>query len=176
MEKFLETPSPDPKMIYETSIFPLPVKPAPDDSSEAGIKILEISSIKKSIEDIEVKTRLSDSHSIGTSSTSDNNSSFRGDGDEHVELQAHFSDSQSTGNSFTSDVNSSSMKEIEGMPSNQLPEIVEFQNADNRKPVIRDDAHVHEEGISDSRQTNSESLTSEKMLCSYLEPTKPVET
>ncbi|KAI5382300.1 protein SCAR2 isoform X2 [Lathyrus oleraceus] len=326
MEKFLETPSPDPKMIYETSIFPLPVKPAPDDSSEAGIKSLEISSIKKSIgdenscsppyeqefelnqfpeevgeangdlvmvkeqisvgvrdemsfndvkvsderelaineqkkiegslvrynsddvtsevdnymdalttmeseletddeykpkksflnlkkatntnnkerqlqarfsdsqsfggsstsddissfkqetaeEDIEVKTRLSDSHSTGTSSTSDNNSSFRGDGDEHVELQAHFSDSQSTGNSFTSDVNSSSMKEIEGMPSNQLPEIVEFQNADNRKPVMRDDAHVHEEGVSDSRQTNSEPMTSEKMLCSYLEPTKPV--
>ncbi|CAK8565096.1 unnamed protein product [Lathyrus sativus] len=31
MEKFLETPSPDPKMIYETSIFPLSVKPAPDE-------------------------------------------------------------------------------------------------------------------------------------------------
>lgn len=59
---------------------------------------------------------------------------------------------------------------------NQLPEIVEFQNADNRKPVMRDDAHVHEEGVFDSRQTNSEPLTSEKMLCSYLEPTKPVET
>ncbi|KAI5442551.1 hypothetical protein KIW84_011553 [Lathyrus oleraceus] len=42
------------------------------------------------------------------------------------------------------------------MPSNQLPEIVEFQNADNRKPVMRDDAHVHEEGVSDSRQTNYE--------------------
>ncbi|CAK8568894.1 unnamed protein product [Lathyrus sativus] len=51
MEKFLETPSPDPKMIYETSIFPLSMKPTPYDSSEAGIKILEISSIKKSIGD-----------------------------------------------------------------------------------------------------------------------------
>ncbi|CAK8577393.1 unnamed protein product [Lathyrus sativus] len=51
MEKFLETPSPDPKMIYETSIFPLSVKPTPDDSSEVGIKILEISIIKKSIGD-----------------------------------------------------------------------------------------------------------------------------
>ncbi|CAK8574773.1 unnamed protein product [Lathyrus sativus] len=326
MEKFLETPSPDPKMIYETSIFPLPVKPAPDDSSEAGIKILEISSIEKSIgdenscsppyepefelnqfseevgeangdlvmvkeqisvgvrdemsfndvkvsdetelaineqkkiegslvrynsddvtsevdnymdalttmeseletddeykpkksflnlkkatnannkerqlqarfsdsqsfggsstsddissfkqetteEDIEVKARLSDSHSTGTSSTSDNNNSFRGNEDEHVELQAHFSDSQSTGKSFMSDLNSSSLKEIEGMPSNQPPEIVEFQNTDNRKFVMRDDAHVHEDGVSDSRQTNSELLTSGKMLCSDLDPTKPV--
>ncbi|KAL5067156.1 hypothetical protein RYX36_018043, partial [Vicia faba] len=51
MEKFLETPSPDPKMIYEISIFPLPVKPASDDSSETGIKVLEISSIKKSFGD-----------------------------------------------------------------------------------------------------------------------------
>ncbi|XP_058728995.1 protein SCAR2 isoform X2 [Vicia villosa] len=359
MEKFLETPSPDPKMIYETSIFPLPVTPAPDDSSETGIKILEISSIKKSVgdenscsppyeqefelnqfpeevgeangdlvmvkeqisvgvrdgmsfndvkvsdetelaiiehkkiegilerynsddvtsevdnymdalttmeseletddeykpkksflnikkatdinnkerqlqarlsdsqsfggsstsddissfkqetneEDIEVKARLSDSHSTGTSSTSDNNSSFRGDKDEHVELQAHFSDSQSTGKSSTSNVNSSSLKdkshflhsdslstvgeniqsepilfsttkyhevEIEGMPSNQLPEIVEFQNTDNSKFVMRDDTHVHEVGVSDSRLTNSEPLTSVKMLCSDLEPIKPV--
>ncbi|KAL5072780.1 hypothetical protein RYX36_011764 [Vicia faba] len=359
MEKFLETPSPDPKMIYETSIFPLPVKPASDDSSETGIKVLEISSIKKSFgdenscsppyeqefqlnqfpeevgeangdlvmvkeqiavgvrdgmsfndvkvsdeaelaineqkriegilerynsddvtsevdnymdalttmeseletddeykpkksflnikkatyinnkehqlqarlsdsqsfggsstsddissfkqetneEDIEVRARLSNSHSTGTSSTSDNNSSFRGDEDEHVELQAHFSDSQSTGKSSKSNVNSSSMKdksylphydslstvvenvqsepilfsttkyheaEIEGLPSNQLPEIVEFQNTDNRKFVMCDDANVHEEGVSDSRQTNSKLLTSGKMLCSDLEPTKPV--
>ncbi|KAL5053689.1 hypothetical protein RYX36_034371, partial [Vicia faba] len=136
-----------------------------------------------------------------------NNSSFRGDEDEHVELQAPFSDSQSTGKSSKSNVNSSSMKdksylphydslstvvenvqsepilfsttkyheaEIEGLPSNQLPEIVEFQNTDNRKFVMCDDAHVHEEGVSDSRQTNSELLTSGKMLCSDLEPTKPV--
>ncbi|CAI8589114.1 unnamed protein product [Vicia faba] len=142
-----------------------------------------------------------------SSSTSDNNSSFRGDEDEHVELQAPFSDSQSTGKSSKSNVNSSSMKdksylphydslstvvenvqsepilfsttkyheaEIEGLPSNQLPEIVEFQNTDNRKFVMSDDAHVHEEGVSDSRQTNSELLTSGKMLCSDLEPTKPV--
>ncbi|CAI8612432.1 unnamed protein product [Vicia faba] len=142
-----------------------------------------------------------------SSSTSDNNSSFRGDEDEHVELQAHFSDSQSTGKSSKSNVNSSSMKdksylphydslstvvenvqsepilfsttkyheaEIEGLPSNQLPEIVEFQNTDNRKFVMCDDAHVHEEVVSDSRQTNSELLTSGKMLCSDLEPTKPV--
>ncbi|KAL5054166.1 hypothetical protein RYX36_034848 [Vicia faba] len=64
--------------------------------------------------------------------------------------------------------------EIEGLPSNQLPEIVEFQNTDNRKFVMCDDAHVHEEGVSDSRQTNSELLTSGNMLCSDLEPTKPV--
>ncbi|XP_004506831.1 protein SCAR2 isoform X2 [Cicer arietinum] len=54
MEKFLDTPSPDHKMICETSIFPLPVKPTADDTSEAGIKILEISStspVKKSIGD-----------------------------------------------------------------------------------------------------------------------------
>ncbi|XP_040866851.1 protein SCAR2 isoform X1 [Glycine max] len=52
MEKFLETPSPDHKMVCETSIFPLPVKQTPYDTSEAGIKILEISSIspvKKSL-------------------------------------------------------------------------------------------------------------------------------
>ncbi|KAL5133204.1 Protein SCAR2 [Glycine soja] len=52
MEKFLETPSPDHKMVCETSIFPLPVKQTSDDASEAGIKILEISSIspvKKSL-------------------------------------------------------------------------------------------------------------------------------
>ncbi|MCH91415.1 putative SCAR2, partial [Trifolium medium] len=338
MEKFLETPSPDPKMIYETSIFPLPVKPTSDDSSEAGIRILEISSIsplKKSIgdkntcsysspneqefelnqfpeevgetngdlvmvkeqipvgvgdekpfndvkvsdetelaineqkkidgsldryhsddvtsevdnymdalttmeseletddeykpkkslsvrkvrntnnkkrqlqaqfsdsrsladsstsddnssfkhqrnEDIEVKARLSDSHSTGTSSTSDNNSSFRGYEDEHVELQAHFSDSQSIGNSSTSDVNSSSKKsksyvphygpEIEGTPSNQLPKIVEFQNTDSRKFVMRDDARVHDEEVSDSGKTHSDLLTSGKVSCSDLEPTKP---
>ncbi|XP_027334638.1 protein SCAR2-like isoform X2 [Abrus precatorius] len=45
MEKFFETPSPDRKMICETSIFPLPAKVTSDDTSEAGIKILEISSI-----------------------------------------------------------------------------------------------------------------------------------
>ncbi|KAL2337641.1 hypothetical protein Fmac_012087 [Flemingia macrophylla] len=52
MEKFLEIPSPDHKMICEISIFPLPVKLTADDTSEAGIKILEISSIspvKKSL-------------------------------------------------------------------------------------------------------------------------------
>ncbi|WJX42888.1 hypothetical protein P8452_30067 [Trifolium repens] len=340
MEKFLETPSPDPKMIYETSIFPLPVNPTSDDSCEAGIKILEISSIsplKKSIGDentctysspneqefelnqfpeevgetngdlvmvkeqipvgvgdekpfndvkvsdetelaineqkkiegsldryhsddvtsevdnymdalttmeseletddeykpkkslsvrrvrdtnnrkrqlqaqfsdsqsladsstsddnssfkhqrnvehIEVKARLSDSHSTGISSTSDNNSSFRGDEDEHVELQAHFSDSQSTGNSSMSDVNSSSKKsksyvphykpEIEGTLSNQLPKVVEFQNTDSSKFVRRDDAHVHEEEVSDSGKTYSDLLTSGKVSCSDLEPTKPV--
>ncbi|XP_045832746.1 protein SCAR2-like [Trifolium pratense] len=338
MEKFLETPSPDPKMIYETSIFPLLVKPSSDDSSEAGIRILEISSIrplKKSIgdkntcsysspneqefelnqfpeevgetngdlvmvkeqipvgvgdekpfndvkvsdetelaineqkkidgsldryhsddvtsevdnymdalttmeseletddeykpkkslsvrkvrntnnkkrqlqaqfsdsrsladsstsddnssfkhqrnEDIEVKSRLSDSHSTGTSSTSENNSSFRGYEDEHVELQAHFSDSQSIGNSSTSDLNSSSKKsksyvphygpEIEGTPSNQLPKIVEFQNTDSRKFVMRDDARVHDEEVSDSGKTYSDLLTSRKVSCSDLEPTKP---
>ncbi|XP_057458236.1 protein SCAR2-like isoform X2 [Lotus japonicus] len=52
MEKFLETPSPDHKMICETSIFPLPVEPTSDDTTEARIKILEISSfnpVKKSL-------------------------------------------------------------------------------------------------------------------------------
>jgi len=363
MEKFLETPSPDYKMICETSIFPLPVKPTSDDTGEAGIKVLEISSfspLKKSTgrnestcpspneqefeinqfpeevgetngdlvmvkeqitagvtdemsfndvkvsdetelaineqkkienslnryhsddvtsevdnymdalttmeseletddeykpkrsflknqkvtdtnikerrlqarfsdsqsfgdsstsddnspfkqerneENIEVKARLSDSHSTRTSSTSDNNSSFRGDEDEHVELQTHFSDSQSTRNSSTSDVNSSSKKdksyfphsdslstvveniqsepilfttskhyesEIEGTPSNQLPKIVEFQNTDSRKFVMHDDVRVHEEEASDSGKTYSDLLTSGKLSCSDLEPTKPV--
>jgi len=362
MEKFLETPSPDYKMICETSIFPLPVKLTSDDTGEAGIKILEISSfspLKKSTgrnentcsspneqefeinqfpeevgetngdlvmvkeqisagvtdemsfndvkvsdetelaineqkkienslnryhsddvtsevdnymdalttmeseletddeykpkrsflknqkvtdvnnkerrlqarfsgsqsfgdsstsddnspfkqerneEDIEVKARLSDSHSTRTSSTSDNNSPFRGDEDEHVELQTHFSDSQSTRNSSTSDVNSSSKKdrsyfphsdslstvventqsellfttskyyepEIEGTPSNQLPKIVEFQNTDSRKFVMHDDVRVHEEEASDSGKTYSDLLTSGKLSCSDLEPTKPV--
>ncbi|KAF1868137.1 hypothetical protein Lal_00018653 [Lupinus albus] len=45
MEKFLQTPSPDLKMICETSIIPQPVKLTLDDTSEAGIRILEISSI-----------------------------------------------------------------------------------------------------------------------------------
>lgn len=362
MEKFLETPSPDYKMICETSIFPLPVKPTSDDTGEAGIKILEISSFsplrkstgrnentcsspneqefdinqfpegvgetngdlvmvkeqisagvtdevsfndvkvsdetelaikeqkkfenslnrhhsddvtsevdnymdalttmeseletddeykprksflknqkvtdankerrllarfsdshsfadsstsddnspfkqEKNEEDIEVKARLSDSHSTGTSSTSDNSSSFRVDEDEHVKLRTHFSDSQSTKNSSTSDVNSSSKKdksyfshsdslstvventqsesilfttskyyepEIEGTPSNQLPKIVEFQNTDSRKFVMHDDVRVHEEEASDSWKTYSDLLTSGKLSCSDLEPTKPV--
>ncbi|CAJ1948302.1 unnamed protein product [Sphenostylis stenocarpa] len=45
MEKFLETPSPDQKTVCETSILPLHVKLTSDDTSEAGIKVLEISSI-----------------------------------------------------------------------------------------------------------------------------------
>ncbi|XP_019463767.1 PREDICTED: protein SCAR2-like isoform X2 [Lupinus angustifolius] len=45
MEKFLETPSPAHKMIFETSLIPLPLKLPLDDTSEAGIRILEISSI-----------------------------------------------------------------------------------------------------------------------------------
>ncbi|XP_019446613.1 PREDICTED: protein SCAR2-like isoform X2 [Lupinus angustifolius] len=45
MEKFLQTPSPDLKMICETSIIPQPVKLTLNDTSEAGIRILEISSI-----------------------------------------------------------------------------------------------------------------------------------
>eukprot|EP00256_Glycine_max_P058510 XP_014626653.1 protein SCAR2 [Glycine max] len=44
MEKILEIPSPDHKMVCETSI-PQPGKLVSDDSSESGIKILEISSI-----------------------------------------------------------------------------------------------------------------------------------
>ncbi|KAI4353485.1 hypothetical protein L6164_002431 [Bauhinia variegata] len=53
MEKFLETPSPDHKMVCETSIIPLPVKSVSDDVSEAGVRILEISTIspvKRSLE------------------------------------------------------------------------------------------------------------------------------
>ncbi|XP_061375824.1 protein SCAR2 isoform X2 [Gastrolobium bilobum] len=52
MGKFLETPSPDHKMICETSICPLPATLTSDDTSEEGLKILEISSIspvKKSL-------------------------------------------------------------------------------------------------------------------------------
>ncbi|KAK7339992.1 hypothetical protein VNO77_20683 [Canavalia gladiata] len=44
MEKILEGPSPDHKMVCETSI-PLPVKLTSDDTSESGIRILEVSSI-----------------------------------------------------------------------------------------------------------------------------------
>ncbi|KAG5014270.1 hypothetical protein GLYMA_09G279900v4 [Glycine max] len=45
MEKILEIPSPDYKMVCETSIIPQPGKLVSDDTSESGIKILEISSI-----------------------------------------------------------------------------------------------------------------------------------
>ncbi|KAJ1435339.1 hypothetical protein SESBI_04841 [Sesbania bispinosa] len=45
MEKILEMPSPDHKMVCETSYIPPPMKLMSDDTSEAGIKILEISSI-----------------------------------------------------------------------------------------------------------------------------------
>ncbi|XP_057435320.1 protein SCAR2-like isoform X2 [Lotus japonicus] len=44
MEKILKMPSPDYKMVYETSIVPQPVKLMSDDTSETRIKILEISS------------------------------------------------------------------------------------------------------------------------------------
>ncbi|RDY02485.1 Protein SCAR2, partial [Mucuna pruriens] len=53
MEKILGIPSPDHKMVCETSITPHPVKLVSDDTSESGIKILEISSItpmKRSLE------------------------------------------------------------------------------------------------------------------------------
>ncbi|KAK7287191.1 hypothetical protein RIF29_00300 [Crotalaria pallida] len=45
MEKILEVPSPDHKVVRETSTTPLHVKLMSDDTSETGIKILEISSI-----------------------------------------------------------------------------------------------------------------------------------
>ncbi|KAE9610826.1 hypothetical protein Lal_00030078 [Lupinus albus] len=45
MEKFLETPSPAHKLICETSLIPLPLNLTLDDTSEEGIRILEISSI-----------------------------------------------------------------------------------------------------------------------------------
>lgn len=45
MEKFLESPSPDHKMVRETSIVPLPVKSMSEDTNEARIKILEITTV-----------------------------------------------------------------------------------------------------------------------------------
>jgi len=45
MEEILERPSPDHKLVRETSITPLPVKSMSDDTSETGIKILEINGI-----------------------------------------------------------------------------------------------------------------------------------
>ncbi|KAK7260041.1 hypothetical protein RIF29_25763 [Crotalaria pallida] len=45
MEKLLETTALDHKLICETSIIPLPAKLMSDDGSEAGVRILEISSI-----------------------------------------------------------------------------------------------------------------------------------
>ncbi|KAI4356096.1 hypothetical protein L6164_000142 [Bauhinia variegata] len=45
MKKFVESPSPDHKMVCETSILPLPVKSMSDDASETGVRILEISTI-----------------------------------------------------------------------------------------------------------------------------------
>ncbi|XP_020236680.1 protein SCAR2 [Cajanus cajan] len=364
MEKFLETPSPDHKMICETSIFPLPVKLTSEDTTEAGIKILEISSIspvkksfgnkntcsspneqevelkpysemddganqdlvkvkeqisagmpdnissnhlnlpdepelaideQKKIEGsldgyhsddvtsevdnymdalttmeseletdneykpknsflnvqkaantsdkeehqlqaqfsdsqsfgdssmsddtssfkqgrnevhIEVQAQSLDSQSTGTSTTLDNNNSFRRDGDgQHIEPQAHLSDSQSVGNSSTSDENGSFMKdrsyfphsdslstvventqsetvlitntkyyqpEDEDTPSNQLPQNVEFQNTDCGRFVMHDDAHGHEEEISDLGQATSDLMTSGQALCSDLGSTSPV--
>ncbi|KAF7845252.1 Protein SCAR2 [Senna tora] len=45
MEKFLESPSPDYKMVCETSIIPLPVKSVSEDTSGTGIKVLDISTV-----------------------------------------------------------------------------------------------------------------------------------
>ncbi|KAF7825468.1 Protein SCAR2 [Senna tora] len=46
MENFLDSPSPDHKVVCETSTSQHPVRLASDDTSEAGIRILEISSIR----------------------------------------------------------------------------------------------------------------------------------
>ncbi|KAJ7961140.1 Protein SCAR2 [Quillaja saponaria] len=45
MEKFLESPSPDHKMVCETSVIPLPLNLISDDTSETGDQILEISTV-----------------------------------------------------------------------------------------------------------------------------------
>ncbi|XP_028764435.1 protein SCAR2-like isoform X1 [Neltuma alba] len=45
MEKFLESASPDYKMVRETSIAPMPIKSVSEDTSEARIKVLEISMV-----------------------------------------------------------------------------------------------------------------------------------
>ncbi|TKY63588.1 SCAR2 protein [Spatholobus suberectus] len=158
-------------------------------------------------EHIEVQAQSLDSQSTGTSSTLDNNSSFKRDGNEHVEVQAHLSYSQSIENSSTSDENGSFNKdrsyfshsdslstvventqsepilftnskyyepEVEDKPSNQLPQIVEFQNTDCGRYDMHDDAHVHEEEISDSGLASSDLMTSGQMLCSDHGPTSPV--
>lgn len=46
MEKFLQSPSPDRKVVCETSIFPHPTRLVSDDTCEAGIEIREISAIR----------------------------------------------------------------------------------------------------------------------------------
>nr|KYP45501.1 Protein SCAR2 [Cajanus cajan] len=298
MEKFLETPSPDHKMICETSIFPLPVKLTSEDTTEAGIKILEISSIspvKKSFgnkntcsspneQEVELKPysemddganqdlvkvkeqisagmpdnissnhlnlpdepelaideqkkiegSLDGYHSDDVTSEVDNymdalttmeseletdneykpKNSFlnvqkaanTSDKEEH-QLQAQFSDSQSFGDSSMSDDTSSFKQdrsyfphsdslstvventqsetvlitntkyyqpEDEDTPSNQLPQNVEFQNTDCGRFVMHDDAHGHEEEISDLGQATSDLMTSGQALCSDLGSTSPV--
>lgn len=45
MEKFLETPSPEHKMVYETSVTPPLLKLASDHSSESGLQIVEIGTV-----------------------------------------------------------------------------------------------------------------------------------
>ncbi|KAL5060898.1 hypothetical protein RYX36_032502, partial [Vicia faba] len=126
-------------------------------------------------EHVELQAHFSDSQSTGKSSKSNVNSSSMKDKSylpHYDSLSTVVENVQSEPILFS--ITKYHEAEIEGLPSNQLPEIVEFQNTDNRKFVMCYDAHVHEEGVSDSRQTNSKLLTSGKMLCSDLEPTKPV--
>ncbi|ESW06610.1 hypothetical protein PHAVU_010G061900 [Phaseolus vulgaris] len=148
---------------------------------------------------IKVQAKSSDSQSTGTSSSLDDNSSLRRDiNGQHIELQAHLSDYRSVGNSSTSDKHVSFMKNrsylpqsdssstvientpepslftnakyygpvVADVPSNQLPQNVEFQHTDCRRSVMHDDAAVHEEEISDSRQACSDRTTSGQWLCS----------
>ncbi|XP_061362123.1 protein SCAR2-like isoform X2 [Gastrolobium bilobum] len=96
----------------------------------------------------EVQAPFSDSESTRTYCASDDNNSFRRDrNEEHIQLQAQFSDSQSIGNTCTS--------EIKDMPSNLLSQTVELEKTYCGEFVMRDDAQVQGEEISDSRQVSS---------------------
>jgi hypothetical protein len=128
-------------------------------------------SIEETDEHVEVQTHFSYSLSARNSSMSDVNSSPKKD-------KSCFPHSDSV--STVAEIIQSKLilsatfeyyeSKIEGTPSNQLPNIVEFQNTDGRKIVMPDDAHVQEEKASDSGKTYSDMFTSGKLSCSDLEP------
>ncbi|KAE9614547.1 hypothetical protein Lal_00012144 [Lupinus albus] len=98
-------------------------------------------------EEDQMRTRFPDSRPFRDSSPSNVISSFRNDRNGlHTQLQAQFSDSQSIGNN---------------MPFNQLPQTFE-------EFIMRDDAHVQGEEISNYRQVSSGSsvMDSEHLLLS----------
>ncbi|CAL0328321.1 unnamed protein product [Lupinus luteus] len=142
-----------------------------DSQSFGSSSIDEVRSPKQDIngEHTEVLARLSDSKSTGASSASDNVSSLRRDRDDrHAQLHVQFSDFHSTGNS--------SALEVEEMIPTQLLQTFESQKTHHGKFVMRDDAHVQEEEISDSSQVSSGSCgkgSGNLLLPSDLGPSSP---